>query len=541
MSGIRRNQSCPCGSGRKYKHCHGAFSSNGLPNIIQRDAERLLQLADAENIVRQTQQGFGKPIISFEVEGYRIVGVGSRLCHNRSDRWRFFTDFLLWHLKDTLGAEWGQSKQLENYDHPIFGWLARMETERRAQLGQGRAAVIRKDIGYLSSIFRLAYGLYQIEHNDKISPQLVGRLRDIRTFKSAAYETIVFSAFAVAGFRMQWAEVASATASSPEFWAVSASGKRYSVEAKRKSNWTSEININSTEFFDELRQWLRDQLHRSSKKELENAVFWFELSIPASLDEVSWMQIHQMVTDIVKEAESIKIRGFDSKPAYVFITNNAHLVDDDISNTSPVVFLVGYKITGLQFDQPVELEVAMHFRDVHREIMKVLECVTEVQRVPTTFDGTPSELLDSDGLPETTFRIGDLMEYSDSDSVAKVGQITNVVSTGDRATLVIKDIENDQSAIITIPLTSGEHSAAAQYGDVIFGDPSKKKRDTGDDPIKIYDWFLETYSTYNDAALLRQIATHPDIEKYKELSTEVLRTRVARELTKQLVISARKS
>ena len=25
---IGRNEACPCGSGKKYKHCHGAFESN---------------------------------------------------------------------------------------------------------------------------------------------------------------------------------------------------------------------------------------------------------------------------------------------------------------------------------------------------------------------------------------------------------------------------------------------------------------------------------------------------------------------------------
>jgi uncharacterized protein YecA (UPF0149 family) len=31
FEGTRRNDPCPCGSGRKYKHCHGAASGRAVP------------------------------------------------------------------------------------------------------------------------------------------------------------------------------------------------------------------------------------------------------------------------------------------------------------------------------------------------------------------------------------------------------------------------------------------------------------------------------------------------------------------------------
>jgi len=30
---IRRNDRCPCGSGKKYKHCHGGIKAHSLPPI----------------------------------------------------------------------------------------------------------------------------------------------------------------------------------------------------------------------------------------------------------------------------------------------------------------------------------------------------------------------------------------------------------------------------------------------------------------------------------------------------------------------------
>src|SRR6266540_2331906 len=44
---VGRNDPCPCGSGRKYKHCHGAIASTSdpPPEAPQADAKRSLQQA----------------------------------------------------------------------------------------------------------------------------------------------------------------------------------------------------------------------------------------------------------------------------------------------------------------------------------------------------------------------------------------------------------------------------------------------------------------------------------------------------------------
>ncbi|WP_408636268.1 SEC-C domain-containing protein [Pelagibacterium flavum] len=265
MSGIRRNQPCPCRSGRKYKHCHGAFSLDTLPSDLAGDASRAFQRQDARNAVRQIQQGYGKPIVSTIAGDHRIVAVGKRVFYREARRWLYFTDFLLYFLKETLGRDWGAKKQKSGDTHPLFAWLTRMEAERRAQIGANQTIIVHNDAGYISSIFRLAYGLYLLEHNDRPSAHLVKRLRAVETFWSATYETYVFAAFALAGFSMSWAETSSSVQSTPEFLATGSSGKQYAVEAKRKSGWRTSPDPRSEAFVGELRQWLRDQLHRCLK------------------------------------------------------------------------------------------------------------------------------------------------------------------------------------------------------------------------------------------------------------------------------------
>jgi hypothetical protein len=78
MAKIGRNERCPCGSGKKYKKCHGNSLDEQSPIRRLRDEEipPKVKLAferhKAQESIRQ-QQGFGNPIISAEINGYKIV------------------------------------------------------------------------------------------------------------------------------------------------------------------------------------------------------------------------------------------------------------------------------------------------------------------------------------------------------------------------------------------------------------------------------------------------------------------------------------
>ena len=122
---VGRNDPCPCGSGKKYKKCHGAASAPAfrihegpLPEAVRKKVEE----HKAAEQQRQEQQGLGKPIISEMFHGYRFVAVGSRLYY--SNRWKTFHDFLDHYIKSVLGGEWGteelQKPAVER--HPLLVW-----------------------------------------------------------------------------------------------------------------------------------------------------------------------------------------------------------------------------------------------------------------------------------------------------------------------------------------------------------------------------------------------------------------------------------
>jgi len=65
---IGRNAPCPCGSGRKFKRCHGSLQQAAVPPEV---THKLAELQAFEK-QREQQQGYGKPIISAKVGAFRL-------------------------------------------------------------------------------------------------------------------------------------------------------------------------------------------------------------------------------------------------------------------------------------------------------------------------------------------------------------------------------------------------------------------------------------------------------------------------------------
>ena len=92
MSHIGRNQLCPCGSGKKYKRCHGAHAvdepalHDGEHQAAFEQSQREFKARGAR---REKQQGLGRPIIAAKLNsGHQMVAVGNRV--HFSTAWRTF-------------------------------------------------------------------------------------------------------------------------------------------------------------------------------------------------------------------------------------------------------------------------------------------------------------------------------------------------------------------------------------------------------------------------------------------------------------------
>jgi hypothetical protein len=117
-SKVGRNEPCPCGSGQKFKKCHGRerHTNFSTPRILQD-----LQAFEIRERQRVKQQGLGRPIISAPIGGTRAIAVGDHLYRTKA---KTFQEFLWEYMKSIFGSEWGNAELEKPADkrHPLLNW-----------------------------------------------------------------------------------------------------------------------------------------------------------------------------------------------------------------------------------------------------------------------------------------------------------------------------------------------------------------------------------------------------------------------------------
>lgn len=534
-----RNEPCPCGSGKKFKKC----CLNGTKEVRRElipergpdflaHAQTMLRQHQAAESVRQQQQGHGNPIVSWmdEANGIRFVAV--KLTVHWGKNWVIFPNFLDYFMKKTLGHEWGEGERSKG-QHPLFRWLQKTQAYSSHVPGEPKVKTIEM-MGYIACWLHLAYALYLIAHHDDIPNPLLKRLRNPVFFMPAYHEAIVGAALAVAGMEIACAETKAGSTPTPEFRAKSkASGKTYEVEAKRKNGWTAPTgDVMNPEFQRELQGYVRSQIHKASKKKLTNPIYWFELSIPTMMAPADWRTVTERTEAAIRDAESnLTVNGQPIAPAYVVITNHTFLADEDVAGHPCFGFLQTIKMDDYPFGRPVEIEAALEGYDKHRDIFWLMEAWKTASTVPTTFDGSPPELLDSDGKPQRTVKIGDMIEVPDMDG--KIVRATvEEISSWDADKAMVAVGAQGRHWLVTMPLTAGEVQAARRYTDAVFGKHNASRGLRNDDPFDLYDWLLKAHANMTQEQVDKFFDQNPTAAHYKHLPLNEARVRVAREYTK---------
>ena len=532
---IGRNERCPCGSGKKYKHCCDRLQATG-PQSIPPEIMQKIRIHEAAERVRTQQQGHGRGIISFEQNGYRIVAVRNRVLWSKE--WFVFTDFLIHHMKDVLNLQWGQREsQRQNNPHPLFRWLQKFQAYKTAHSGTGRVRSGNM-MGFVACPMYLAYSLYLIAHHDELPKRLLKRLRNPKTFLPAYYETMAGAAFALAGFEIRCEETKNTSDPTPEYTVTSkTSHKAYKLEAKRKDGWTAVTqDINDPTFRNELVGYLRDKLYAASAKKLPNAIYWIELSIPSLTSKDAWRDIVSLIKDTLRDAEkTLKINGAPAVPAYVFVTNHTYLANEDIAGNPGFASLETFNMADFIPHGLVDIEDALSGYDRHRDIFWAFDCLNIASTIPATFDGTPAELLDKDGRPLPALKIGDRVKSVDEAGQEWTGIIEEIACDESHdAWGVIRDEKTNAQSIIKLPLTEAEKQASGKYGEAVFGKPNVSSRLAENDLFGLYNWLLKTFIPATREQSLEQLKHHPLYKEYEKLSDEDLRRRICRERVKSL-------
>ncbi|WP_020566331.1 YecA family protein [Trinickia symbiotica] len=504
---IGRNDPCFCGSGRKFKYCHGGPQYE-LPNLaasarlereIIAEGKRQFERHKAREMQRQKQQGLGRAIISTEIKGFRFVAVGNRVCWGK---WKSFTDFLSEYMKATMGGDWGNAelaKPLEDR-HPLMQWYDKICLLQRAHVKQPGETFSTPKTGAVSAYYRLAYNLYLIAHNVKdIQTRLIARLKNNGNFQGAYYETQVAAWLINAGFELEFENEQDTATTHCEFTATyTSTGDKYSVEAKSRETrpgGSARIPVGN-----QLRKAL---VKRANHKRLVFIDLNKALHTPEALGRTV-----ERAESILKSSENMEIDGVPAPPAYVCITNmnDQHALDEQSLLT--MASFTGFKINDFTRVEFPSLREAARARERHWPMMQLLKSIERHCEIPQTFGGElPSEVFVAN--PPPRLQVGQLYNVAGPDGAEVAAEFVEGVVVDKKTCAILRCPATGVTWVGMFDMSTEELQDYARHPDTYFGvyRPQGQRVETAMD---MFDFLVESHREATREQLIAKLTNYPD-------------------------------
>ncbi|MGJ7531456.1 YecA family protein [Variovorax sp. GB1P17] len=500
MKKIGRNEICPCGSGLKFKKCHGALESlDRMENAIAAAEEaRKQQLAHDHQ--RARQQGLGRPIVSARLgDGYQLVAVRGRLFHSKN--WKTFHDFLIDYLKDAMGGEWGNAELQKPLEarHPLLLWYHKMCEQQRPIIKEPGAVTKGVMKGAFAAYLNLAYDLYLLEHNAELQSKLIARMQHVEHFWGARYEASVAATLVRAGFSIEFEDEDDRKSSHCEYTAISQrSGRQFSVEVKRSESGR-----------------ITRQLVRALKKHAAHPrIVFIDINSPGAKDGQFPPAYLQRAFDQLRRFEAVDPQAARLPPAYVFFTNapwEHHLDETGIPRFS---LADGFHLDDFKLDRAFpSLRAAIDSKAAHSDMHHLLDSMQKHASIPATFDGENPELAFSDTQPR--FSIGSKLAVPNGDG-SLIGTLTSgVVLEAEEASMCCVQKDDGTSVIVKVAMTEAEFAAWKTHPETFFGELSRNH--SVKSPIEAYEFVLASYVQTPKEKLLDLLANASDWEALSKL------------------------
>ncbi|MDD1537898.1 MULTISPECIES: SEC-C domain-containing protein [unclassified Bradyrhizobium] len=502
MAKFGRNQPCHCGSGKKYKHCHGSYRGspdplpNPLPYFLPPEPD-----ASAE-VIRLQQQGKGRPIISFRAANQQIVSVGNDV--HWSSKWKTFPDFLLDYIKIKLGPEWaaGELAKSSAEQHPLMQWAHLCYEHQKKTIKNAGEVASAPVTGAVAAYLGTAYALYLLQHNVELQERLLCRLKDIGQFQGAYYELIVASTLIRAGFKLTLEDETDGNNKHCEFAAISsATGKRYWVEAKMRSVagllGKSEADGGADDKpLQRLIPHLNDAL---AKPAADDRLIFIDLNVPTKV--IASGNPHWLEPAIRRLERYERLENVAEAKALIFVTNaDFHRAPNDFPAMAAAPFGLGFP----DFNRSGRIRVTDLYR-ARRKFVDAFDICTALQHYlvfPTTFDGRlPS---DTYGQPTSArVRIGQTYFFPEAGNVT--GTVTSVLVQEDKKQAIIAVQTDKGSALLAAPMTNTDLAEWKEFGDAIFGE-TRKRSGPAKDRYDMFEFFVDAYKKLSRDELLRRCA-----------------------------------
>ncbi|MGA3114317.1 MAG: SEC-C metal-binding domain-containing protein [Syntrophobacteraceae bacterium] len=510
---IGRNQPCPCGSGRKYKRCCGDRSNNDapLPPYFSASASRFLERHKADELIRQQQQGLGRPIIAIKFKDQQLVAAGNTLYF--SPKWKTFPDFLPGYLGAVLGKEWGNAEIAKPLAerHLVVQWYQEYCHLQGQHLHDEPGEIKSMPMkGVVCCYLGLAYGLYLLKHNVDLQERLVKRLKDMKQFQGAYYEVIVANSLIRAGFELTLEDETDEASKHCEFAAVSKkTGKKYWVEAKMRgvAGMLGKTEVDGTSNSDPTCM-LSSHLSAALKKPADDErLIFIDVNTDPQTDKAMppWMNMANRRLDA---------RERDLKPgesAYVFITNlsfHRALQSEKIGCA-----IIPYGLGISDFNKPGAYRISEIYRRKQRHIdaYDIAEALGKYPQLPTTFDGgLPSSL---NGKSYERIIIGETYAFKGKNDEDIVATVTTVnVDEKERVAL----IGTSTGHIFKHPMSDDEFNDYRSHPEAFWGNIQPPQKQVSS-RYELFEWLLDSFKNTPKAQLLEAMKDAPDFSTLQQM------------------------
>lgn len=496
MKKVGRNEPCPCGSGKKYKKCHGDLAQQDRMSAVMADLSFVRARHEAREVQRSNQQGLGRPIISTKTDsGHQFVAVNNRLF--QSTKWRTFHDFLGEYLTHVLGPEWGNAEFQKPQDqrHPILVWYHMLCHQQRAILQEPGQVSSSRMTGAVAAYMHLAYDLYALDHNAELQAKLIARLRNHDNFFGARYEVKVAAILVRAGFSLKFVNEDDRNSSHCEFTATHPrSGKQFSVEAKRS----------------ESKRRFNRQIVRALEKAADHTrIVFVDLNMPDSSKSEELPDFFKRAFNLLRRFEALDPMAQRLPPAYMFITNAPFEHHLDSVDFRVLAMGDGFHIDEFKLDHEFpSLRAAIDGRRAHAEMHDLLNSMKAHSDIPVTFDGESPEL--AFGAAEAWLKVGSRYVVPGPDGTDIEGVLASAtVIEKDMVAVCAINAPDGQGMIFHAALSDAELAAWKRHPDTFFGEVSRNR--TANTVLDLYDIFMESQIGTPKAKLLEFLANAPDM------------------------------
>ncbi|MFZ3351431.1 MAG: SEC-C domain-containing protein [Xanthobacteraceae bacterium] len=541
MAKIGRNEPCPCGSGLKYKKCHGSYGGSpveaagkAVPNL-QHVAEQMR----ARERIRQTQQGLGRPIVGLKSGGRQIVAVGNKVYF--SDKWKTFPDFLADYMKQKLGSDWGNAEIAKPFAerNPLMQWYDAYCKYQQATIATPGEVCNANVSGVVACYLGLAYSLYLLDHNVEIQDRLIARLRDPRNFQGAFYELFVANILIRAGFQLTLEDESDGKSKHCEFATVSReTGRKYSVEAKMGSSAgvLGKTRLDGGSGRKALGRLIPNLNNALAKPAVGERLIFIDLNVDPKFDHNNKPTWSDAAVERIDRYEATELPKGVS--AYLFLTNIGFHRNLD-GTPAPAMLPFGLGIP--DFNRPGYMRLSAIYRQKRKHIdaHHIGESFLNYTKFPTTFDGSlPSEAF---GGASSRVKIGESYLFQNVGGVDMVGTVTYAtVWESEKRAAISVTFTDGTSRIITQPMANAEFTDFKAHPDAYFGRILPVNRRV-ENQYELFEFFIEANRGLSRAILLQCLHKLADFDPLGIVSDEDLLAEYCEALVAAVPDPAKKS